>query len=472
MSATQLTATVPAAKLAVSGSFDVVVVSPAPGGGTSPPVAFTVTNPNVTVSNVAPANRIVGSATTAITITGTGFVGASQAKFNGVNIATTFVSATQLTATILAAQLGTVGDFPITVTNPNPGGGVSDPFTFRVENPVPLLNSLNPAGILAGSPALDVTLSGSNFVASSQVTLDGANINTTFLSGAQLRATIPAANMLSGGTLQLRVVNAAPGGGTSAPAPFTVANPSPTITSIDPGTIDVGSDLTPVIVTGTGFVPTSTARAGALQLVVAYISAMQLRVDIPAALLVAPASLPIRVTNAVPGGGTSLPFQLTVACNSVGVDVILDAVGIATNLPTNFGALASFQRFVGGGDCPVATLAAQQQGRYWRVMNGTAVPAQLETWAVCAADDQAYMSFYNRTGPPPTEADRSNCTGKLSAGQPLSSPESNGSVNCPGLTGALGAIPIEVCGRRVVHIQAVNFPVADAPAEVRVRLQP
>jgi len=39
----QLTATVPAAKLAAAGSFDITVFNPAPGGGTSTAIKFTVT---------------------------------------------------------------------------------------------------------------------------------------------------------------------------------------------------------------------------------------------------------------------------------------------------------------------------------------------------------------------------------------------------------------------------------------------
>jgi hypothetical protein len=42
VSATQLTAIVPAAKLASAGTFDVTVFSPSPGGGTSSPVKIAV----------------------------------------------------------------------------------------------------------------------------------------------------------------------------------------------------------------------------------------------------------------------------------------------------------------------------------------------------------------------------------------------------------------------------------------------
>jgi hypothetical protein len=63
---------------------------------------------------------------------GTEFVTTSQASFGTTALKTTFVSATEVKAVIPAAQLKTKGTFPVTVTNPAPGGGKSNAVTFTV----------------------------------------------------------------------------------------------------------------------------------------------------------------------------------------------------------------------------------------------------------------------------------------------------------------------------------------------------
>jgi hypothetical protein len=67
-----------------------------------------------------------------IVLTGTGFSGATTVQLNGATIQTSFVSATQLTATVPAASLASLGWAPITVSNPAPGGGTSSPLPLTV----------------------------------------------------------------------------------------------------------------------------------------------------------------------------------------------------------------------------------------------------------------------------------------------------------------------------------------------------
>jgi hypothetical protein len=54
-------------------------------------------------------------------------------NFNGKAESTTFVSATQLTATIPAGDVATAGNVNVTVTNPTPGGGTSAASSFTVD---------------------------------------------------------------------------------------------------------------------------------------------------------------------------------------------------------------------------------------------------------------------------------------------------------------------------------------------------
>jgi len=85
-------------------------------------------------------------------VNGTNFVPGAVVNFNGKAEASSFVSATQLTATVSAADNATGGAVAITVTNPAPGGGTSNEQTFTVDS----FTIGGPAGavtVSAGQPA-------------------------------------------------------------------------------------------------------------------------------------------------------------------------------------------------------------------------------------------------------------------------------------------------------------------------------
>ena len=60
-----------------------------------------------------------------LTVNGTGFVSNSVVNWNGNALATQFVSRSQLTATVPAADIATASTGWVTVVNPAPGGGTS-----------------------------------------------------------------------------------------------------------------------------------------------------------------------------------------------------------------------------------------------------------------------------------------------------------------------------------------------------------
>lgn len=129
-----LTAQITAADVATPASIPVTVSTPQPGGGTSGPVAFTVAadNPEPVLTTLAPSNVIVGSATFALAVGGSGFVPLSTVEWNGSALTTTFVSDTELTAQIPASDLTIATTVPITVVNPAPGGGASGAKSFTI----------------------------------------------------------------------------------------------------------------------------------------------------------------------------------------------------------------------------------------------------------------------------------------------------------------------------------------------------
>ncbi len=138
ISASSLQASLTAADLAAIGNGTVTVFNPAPGGGLSNGENFDIvppgtgSNPVPQLDNLTPANAVAGSGSTAVTITGSGFVTGSVVRWNGVDLATTYVSPTTLQVTASAGLLATPGDAIITVFNPSPNGGTSELASFVI----------------------------------------------------------------------------------------------------------------------------------------------------------------------------------------------------------------------------------------------------------------------------------------------------------------------------------------------------
>ena len=129
-----LSAGVPANLLATVGTASVTINSPASTPALSNAVTVTISNPPVpTVTSIYPASGPINTATP-LSVTGTGFTSASMVSVNGTTAPTTFVSSTELTATISASSVALPGNENITVTTPAPGGGTSTalPYTAYI----------------------------------------------------------------------------------------------------------------------------------------------------------------------------------------------------------------------------------------------------------------------------------------------------------------------------------------------------
>src|SRR5207248_5522454 len=70
VSATRLTAAIPAADLAATGTASVTVVTPAPGGGTSAAQTFAVNNPAPTLTSLSPGSAFAGGLAFTLTVNG------------------------------------------------------------------------------------------------------------------------------------------------------------------------------------------------------------------------------------------------------------------------------------------------------------------------------------------------------------------------------------------------------------------
>jgi len=84
-----------------------------------------------TITSLSPSSASAGAAGLTLTVGGRGFVSGSVVRWNGNNRPTTFVSATELRATISAGDLS-AGTPSVSVFSPPPGGGISNPLRFTV----------------------------------------------------------------------------------------------------------------------------------------------------------------------------------------------------------------------------------------------------------------------------------------------------------------------------------------------------
>ena len=130
VNSTEVTAQIPAGDIAASGTADITVFNPAPGGGSSNSSTFTITRP--TITTISPNSAATGGAAFTLAVNGSNFEAGSVVNFAGVARTTTFISAAQLTAAIPAAAITTAGIAAVTVTNPASGGGASNTVNFTI----------------------------------------------------------------------------------------------------------------------------------------------------------------------------------------------------------------------------------------------------------------------------------------------------------------------------------------------------
>ena len=159
VNSTQLTAAIPAASIASTGTPAVTVTNPAPGGGTSNAINFTVTSSASTVPTISflspscvPAGeQFVDSVDNQLTVVGQNFVPGSVVRWNGSDRPTAFDENVVLTAQISASDIAAAGTAAVTVFNPGPGGATSNTSTFTITTGAvdPQSIAVDPAGKFA-----------------------------------------------------------------------------------------------------------------------------------------------------------------------------------------------------------------------------------------------------------------------------------------------------------------------------------
>jgi hypothetical protein len=215
------------------------------------------------ITSISPFSTNAPGAAFSLTVNGNGFVSASTptVNWNGVTKATTFVSGTQLTASILATDVASGAADQVTVTQ---GASTSNSLVYTALNPIPGITSISPTTASAGSSGLTLTVSGSNFLSGTNKTLVLFNTiplpasAVTFTNSTTLTVQVPAANLATAQTVSVDTFNLQPGGGPDT-------NPTPptlTITGASGSVSATAATVTTAPAAGTMATGTSTITVG------------------------------------------------------------------------------------------------------------------------------------------------------------------------------------------------------------------
>lgn len=227
---TQLRAAIGAADVSAAGTDSVTVFNPAPGGGLSNALSFTVSpsggsGGGPVITAISPNSRAAGGAAFNLTVDGTGFTSGAFVRWNGSVRTGTLQGTTRLIVYISPSDVAAPGT--VSVTAANPGGGDSNSLPFTVTGSgsgggVPSITALSPSSRPAGSSAFNLTVDGSNYASGALVRWNGLDRPGTLQGTSRLIVYIPASDVASPGTAQVTVFNPGGGGGTSNALPFTV----------------------------------------------------------------------------------------------------------------------------------------------------------------------------------------------------------------------------------------------------------
>jgi hypothetical protein len=122
-----------------------------------------------------------------LTVNGTGFLSTSVVQVNGVSETTTFVSSTELTANVAAAQLTQGAMLSVQVLNAGTTASApSSAATLEVDNPSPVITQISPAAVVSGAAGTTVTVTGTGFVPTTVLQVAGSARATTVVSPTQL----------------------------------------------------------------------------------------------------------------------------------------------------------------------------------------------------------------------------------------------------------------------------------------------
>ena len=227
----QLQATIPSSFISTPGSSLIEVQTPAPGGGITSELTFsinTINSPIPILTSISPSAGLAGGDQFLMHLVGNNFESQSVVTINGNGQPTEFLDSQDLQVQIPATELISAGVLSVSVLNPSPGGGTSQTLPLTVTYAVPAITMLSPTSAAAGGNSQVLTVSGTGMTPATVITFNGSPRTTTYVSNTSVSANLTESDLFSAQVAQLIAVNPSPGGGLSVAAIFGVDGIIPT----------------------------------------------------------------------------------------------------------------------------------------------------------------------------------------------------------------------------------------------------
>jgi outer membrane protein assembly factor BamB len=340
----------------VTGCYDMACTSQVQNSPQTVSVTYSVTESPPSLSSVSPATVNAGGGAFVLTAIGAGFSSTSTLEWNGSARPTTFISPTELRATIGASDIASSASVAVAVaSSTSVNASLSNVIYVYIQTPPPppVLSSLSPSAVIVGGGAFTLTVNGSNFTAASVVEWNGSARVTTLVSPMQLTAVIDASDVASVGSVPVTVASdATTGADISAPLAFTVQPLPPLgLNSIYPSVTLTGGSTFVLTALGQGFQPAAVVQWNGSARPTTYVSQTQLQAQIPATDVAAVGTASITVLNSMGAGTTSAPLLLTVknpAPDAVAFQITPSHSGAVNFNSVTFPASSSWSVDVGG----------------------------------------------------------------------------------------------------------------------------
>jgi uncharacterized protein (DUF1800 family) len=306
-------------------------------------LAISVLNPVPVIAGMTPSTLMEGATT--IQVTGSQFVPGATVVWNGAMAATTFVSDSQLVATITAPKSGT---FPLTVTNPNPGSASASSVAEVVVPPANIvltfLTNQATSVRVTNSLSVELSVSGTSNTGVNWLINGMANGNAqigTIVGNPDGSATYTAPGVvpLPSNVVQITAVSQ-DNTAISATQNISVMNPVPVLQSGAPAAFNPGPAT--LVLTGSNFAQGAQVLVNGSAVQTQFNSAGQLTASFNA---VDPGNLDVQVANPAPGAAASA--DLIVQVNGTQPSALVSPADASRFLAqATFGATDSDIRFV------------------------------------------------------------------------------------------------------------------------------
>ena len=302
-----------------------------------------VATAGTTLSSLNPPYIQAGGPDVTLSISGSGFVPGGVVVFGyaGASLSTTYIDSTRISAVLPASISALSGDYQVFVRNPD--SSASSTLYFDIQ---PVLTSVTPNSVAAGSPTTPVTITGIGFVDGISVRFVTASSSTgvyaSYVNSTKMTAFIDASLLTTPGAATIQVIDL--DYPNTSTLPFTITSGpavKATLTSLVPASVTQGTSTTGIQVNGSGFANGCTAQWNGTPLSTILINASQLSVQIPTSLTALPGSASITVVN--PGAPASNALTFTVTAQSANARSLspssATAGGPAFTLTVNGGGL-------------------------------------------------------------------------------------------------------------------------------------